>query len=174
MREDGIVTSLSFLRQHCKETTWAEVEKLQLVRRLSTAIKYAWTPGVGLAANQIGINLRFAIYFPNMFNRTHLPQLAFLLNPKIISLTGLMRKQGEGCLSIPNRIFETARFDRVTFTSLQKSGAEAVFDVEGFEAQLIQHEIDHMDGKVCIDRLASAPTEPCFCGSGKKTKKCCL
>jgi len=135
---DNIITNKESLHQVSVETTYQEVEKLNLVRRLRETNKTAWTTGAGLAAIQIGIPLRFAWYVFNNKEYT-------LLNPVILNKWGL-DIQKEGCLSIPNTWVEVKRAWTIEYLTNGKKKK-----VSGFVARLIQHEIDHMDGKLITD-----------------------
>ena len=161
-----IETSLNLLRVVSRLTTLEEVSKLKLITRLSEANDTAWTKGAGLAAIQIGVPLRFAWYKIGTKEYT-------LLNPEIVEMEGRVRGT-EGCLSIPHKWFQTERYKRIVV----KNG-ETTFAAEGFEAWLIQHEIDHMNGVLAVDRQFNpypklSRNDLCGCGSGKKYKKCHL
>lgn len=136
---DTIVTDIDKLRQKSAETTMREVERMRLIDRLRRANSKAWTDGVGLAAIQIGVPLRFAWYRYN--NKD-----GILLNPKIIKGWGESIME-EGCLSIPNKHTPVKRFVTIEYES---NGKKKV--ANGFLARIIQHEIDHFDGILNIDR----------------------
>ena len=126
------------LRQISKETTWKEVEKLHVIRRLKKMNSKAWTEGCGLSAIQIGIPLRVAWLILD-------GKEEILLNPKIISEVGSIKSR-EGCLSIPNKYTVVNRTRKIKYISDgQKKKAK------GFKAIIIQHEIDHMNGILNID-----------------------
>lgn len=159
------------LRKKSMLTTPEEVERLNLVEHIKKALKYAWTPGLGLAAIQIGIPLRMAWY--NLQSKDGLIERT-LINPEIIERNGLYIFPGEGCLSIPDKRFTVDRFLHIVV----KNGKEK-FEATGLEAVMIQHEIDHMDGILSFDRGHRnadkvGRNEPCPCGSGEKFKKCCI
>ena len=147
MREDHIIIARKIfyksgkLRQVSKETTLKEVEELDLINRLREANKHAWTEGCGLAAIQIGIPLRFAWFKAGK-------KEGVLLNPVITNSWG-KDVQKEGCLSIPNKYVYVPRAVTIEYTSNGKKKGK----VSGFLARLIQHEIDHMDGILNIDRV---------------------
>lgn len=130
---DKIVTDQKILRQVSRETTQEEVQKLNLMSRLFHANKAAWTKGVGLAAIQIGVPVRFAYY-------THNGKSSYLMNPRILKIWGEDTIK-EGCLSIPGKWLMVKRAVTIEYESFGK-----VKTAHGFEARIIQHEIDHMDG----------------------------
>jgi peptide deformylase len=108
--------------------------------------------GVGLAAPQLGIYKRVVVV-------KAAGQELVLLNPKILSLEGRMRCT-EGCLSIPGARGLINRAEKVTIVGYcwnwgqYETGAAAQLEFDGFLGQVVQHEIDHLDGKFFIDRLS--------------------
>lgn len=104
-------------------------------------------PGVGLAANQIGVPLQVAIV--EVENR-----ITELVNPQIVRRSG-EQLDWEGCLSIPGYVAETGRSAKVTVKARDRHGRE--FRVKGEElfARALQHEIDHLNGVLYIDHLES-------------------
>jgi peptide deformylase len=104
-------------------------------------------PGVGLAANQVGVPLQVAII--ELEDR-----ITELVNPQIVR-TGGEQLDWEGCLSIPGYVAETGRFGKVTVKARDRHGKE--FRVKGEElfARALQHEIDHLNGILYIDHLES-------------------
>lgn len=103
-------------------------------------------PGVGLAANQVGIALRFFVYDDGEGNR------GCVANPEL-SLFETEETRDEGCLSIPGPLYPTARASKVRLRGRDLDGAPVEIDAEGLLARIFQHETDHVDGKLYIDRL---------------------
>lgn len=102
--------------------------------------------GVGLAAPQININKRFFVVTADDDVRR------VFINPEIISTSAELSEYEEGCLSIP-KIYETiVRPSKVTVQALDENGKHFTLDAEGLLARIIQHENDHLDGIVFIDR----------------------
>ena len=97
----------------------------------------------GLAAPQVGIPLRIAVL------KTQ--EMPTLINPRIISTSKDARKKTEGCLSYPGRRFRVQRYNSVTITYLDEFGRRHTRECHGTQAQLVQHEIDHLDGKTIAD-----------------------
>lgn len=139
MEIDKIITDPRQLRVPSAETTPEQVEDLNLVERLKTANKNAWTSGCGLAAIQIGIPLRFAWF-------TFKGKEETLMNPKIVMGIG-KTKGDEGCLSIPDKWFPIERYHEIEYISHGKKKK-----AKGFKARIIQHEIDHMDGIIISEK----------------------
>lgn len=146
----------------------------RLIPLLERELSNSRIKGVGLSAIQIGYPVRLAII------RTTKTSLN-LINPSIIEEEDPMVFRGEGCLSFPNIYKDTRRFQQITIENYNLLGEKETFVFEGFEAVAIQHEIDHMNGLVFLDRLQRpmlagnkiGRNDPCYCGSGKKYKKCC-
>ena len=111
-------------------------------------------PGVGLAANQVGISQRFTVVDVSE-NRD---QPLILINPEIIGGENLCDVE-EGCLSVPGHYDKVKRYDIVRFRALDKDGKPLEMEVDGLFAQCIQHEIDHLDGKLFVDYLSRLKRE---------------
>lgn len=102
--------------------------------------------GVGLAAPQVGILKRVAVVDTREENKV------VLINPEIIEKNGQSIME-EGCLSIPERAGEVVRSEQIRVRTLTKEGKEIEFEASGFEARAIQHEIDHLDGILFVDKI---------------------
>jgi peptide deformylase len=108
-------------------------------------------PGVGLAAVQVG-ELRRLVVLDTAKDEAP-PQPLVLINPEIISLGAEMREHEEGCLSIPDERVAIERPSQVTVRYLDREGRPQELVAEGLLATAIQHEIDHLNGKLIIDFL---------------------
>ncbi|OPZ70566.1 MAG: Peptide deformylase [Firmicutes bacterium ADurb.Bin456] len=100
--------------------------------------------GVGLAAPQVGVSKRVVVMDAG-------EGLLELINPEIIFAEG-EQLDCEACLSIPGLTGEVARAQTVRVKYLDRSGKESIIEAEGFPARVFQHEIDHLDGILFIDR----------------------
>jgi len=129
----------------------ASFEVAQLVNDLAETMYNA--PGVGLAANQIGIALRVAVTDTNWRREGESRDLRVWINPEITHMEGSALFE-EGCLSVPEVFEEVERAASITVTWQDIEGARHTADFEGFEAVALQHEFDHLDGKLFIDRLS--------------------
>jgi peptide deformylase len=106
--------------------------------------------GVGLAATQVGVSLRVIVLKVDN-------QLLQLANPELIRASG--EQVGyEGCLSVPGYIGEVARAERVVVRALNRHGKEVRIKGEDLLARALQHEIDHLDGILFVDKLTSLDT----------------
>jgi len=106
-------------------------------------------PGVGLAATQVDVHERIIVVD---VSEAH-DQLKVFINPEIIASSG-MSKCEEGCLSVPG-IYETvSRAEKITVAALDENGESFTLDAEGLLAVCIQHEMDHLIGKVFVEYLS--------------------
>lgn len=104
-------------------------------------------PGrAGVAAPQIGVNLRAFSYNVN-------GEIGYLLNPKITTLSGQQKLVDEGCLSVPGLWHKTPRYEHATAIGMDLEGNQVEIKGSGLLAQALQHECDHLDGLLYLDRL---------------------
>jgi len=115
-------------------------------------------PGRGLAAPQVGLGLRLFVMDVAWKEGTPEPQV--FVNPEIVEASAEAVTREEGCLSIPGRTSRVARPAEVALRWRDLDGAEREGRFEGFAATCVQHEIDHLDGILCIDREEPGPEEP--------------
>ena len=110
---------------------------------------------VGLAAPQIGVNQRVIVVDVTDHPKTKSCHgLVCLIDPVIVDTSG--RNVGrEGCMSVPDLTARVARAERVVVRGVDNNGAERVIATDSFEARALQHEIDHLDGLLILDRVAS-------------------
>ena len=113
--------------------------------------------GVGIAAPQVGVMQRIAIIdvsqYPKIKKAKHHGHLV-LINPEIVDWQG-MKKGREGCMSVPDFTGNVIRAENIVLTALDEHGIKCEYEMEGFEARAVQHEIDHLDGLLFLDRLVS-------------------
>ncbi|MGD9974964.1 MAG: peptide deformylase [Desulfatirhabdiaceae bacterium] len=110
-------------------------------------------PGVGLAATQVGLNRQLLIY--DIQPRDETPLLSTLINPRIISHEGEIISPEEGCLSVPDFRSDVKRFERILVEAVDRDGKPVRIEAEGFHAIVLQHEIDHLNGILFIDRISA-------------------
>ena len=106
-------------------------------------------PGIGLAATQVGVTERVIVI--DVSEERDEPRAYF--NPEILAREGTERME-EGCLSVPGVFEEVERAERIRFRALGRDGKTLQFDADGLLAVCIQHEIDHLDGKLFVDYLS--------------------
>src|ERR1700761_6764033 len=106
-------------------------------------------PGIGLAAPQINVSKRVFTIDMQDDDETHGPLV--LINPKFTLTEGEIEAT-EGCLSVPGMVGEMTRFEHVVCTALDRHGKKVEFDAVGWFARCLQHEMDHLDGVLYIDK----------------------
>ncbi|MGW9114646.1 peptide deformylase [Microbacterium sp. NPDC055683] len=114
-------------------------------------------PGVGLAAPQVGVPLR--IYTYTYEDDEGNPWRGEILNPELWMTPAEPGSpdedaESEGCLSFPGERFPLRRSDRVIVTGIDLEGREVRIEVDGWRARIMQHEFDHLDGIIYVDRLS--------------------
>jgi peptide deformylase len=107
-------------------------------------------PGIGLAATQVGVGLRVFVCDISV-GRNPQDLLAFI-NPEFVEREG-MQLEEEGCLSVPGFNATVARPSRAVLKGLDRHGVEQTVEATGLLARCFQHEMDHLDGTVFVDRL---------------------
>lgn len=111
---------------------------------------------VGLAAPQIGVSLRaFAVDVSGHPKARSSHGTFVLFNPEVLVAHGRVVAR-EGCMSVPDLTGDVARATEVVVRGITPEGSERVLRVEGFEARAVLHEIDHLDGRLFLDRVVAA------------------
>lgn len=111
-------------------------------------------PGVGLAANQVGVPLQLAVIdLSSRENEGQRHPLLVIINPEIISMEGSITEE-EGCLSIPDYGEKVKRAAKVKVRAQDRTGKSFEIEAEGLLAKALQHEIDHLNGLLYVDRLS--------------------
>ena len=121
--------------------------------------------GVGISAPQVGINKRVIVV-------TRDGELTALINPEIVSYEGtLNHKDKEGCLSFPGLFAKIKRFDDVVVSYLDEEGIQHEDRFSGFTSQIIQHEVDHLNGLTMLDRMHRLERDKYFRKQKRQAKK---
>lgn len=121
-------------------------ELRKLVQDLTDTMVHA--PGAGLAAPQIGVSLRVFTYWVD-------DELGHLCNPELV-LSEDLQDGDEGCLSLPGLAFDTKRAQSVIARGMNMHGEPVIIEGSDLLARCVQHETDHLDGIIFIDRLDDA------------------
>ena len=138
------------LREAAKPVAQITPEILQLVDDMAETMYDA--PGCGLAANQVGVPLR--IFVIDTAGEDEPSDLRVYINPEIVELDGVQVWE-EGCLSFPGATEEIKRAEKVKVKALDRDGKEFTVEAEGLLAVAIQHENDHLNGVLMIDKLSA-------------------
>ncbi|MBY8859605.1 peptide deformylase [Nocardia sp. CA2R105] len=142
------------LRARADEATSYDRELRQLVTDLTDTMHASG--GVGMAAPQIGVGLRVFVYDTLAATRAGTPGAGHLINPSYEVLGDEEQTGAEGCLSIPGLRYDVTRALRVRARGVDVDGALVEFEAEGLLARCVQHEFDHLDGVLYLDRLDPA------------------
>ena len=142
------------LRERTKPIAHIDEEIARLADHMAEIMYKA--PGIGLAANQLGVPKRLLV--ADISPRVPESDLIVLANPEIIIAEGELTIE-EGCLSVPDYQAEVKRHERVTVRGLDIHGEEVEIEAEGLLAVVLQHEIDHLNGVLFIDRISRLKRE---------------
>jgi len=151
-----LLSSDPVLRQKSKPVAKIDTKVLKLVQDLKDTLSVQKEPeGIGLAAPQIGKNLRIFVANYKDFERV-------VINPEIVKIEKIVAKSEkvkskkeilEGCLSLPYYYGPLKRAPKITIKYLDEKGKEVTETFEGFNAQIVMHEIDHLEGILFVDHL---------------------
>ncbi len=133
------------LRMKAREVTEFDDFLAQLAARMTALMTDA--QGVGLAATQVGILQRMFVFAPGEEEGTFA-----VVNPRIVEASEETETEEEGCLSLPDVRVPVERAEKVRLEGVDPTGARLVFELEGLGARAAQHELDHLDGVLIIDR----------------------
>lgn len=114
-------------------------------------------PGVGLAAPQVGVSKRVVVIDVSLREEEKRPLLV-LINPEIINCEGEIESE-EGCLSLPEYIASVKRSEKVIVRGLDRNGKPVEIEGGGLLSRALQHEIDHINGTLLIDRISRIKRE---------------
>ena len=144
------------LKQAAEEVTSFDSALSEIIENLDETMN-AGPGGVGIAATQVGVMQRIVIVdvsnYPRLKKAKHHGHL-ILINPEIIDWLG-MKKGREGCMSVPDFTGNVIRAENIVLKAFDENGIQHEYKMEGFEARAVQHEIDHLDGLLFLDRLVS-------------------
>ncbi len=110
-------------------------------------------PGVGLAASQVGLDQCVLVY--DISPREDGRDLQVLINPRIVCQEGKVVSENEGCLSVPDYRSDVVRAAQIQVEGADRNGKPISIEANGFLAIVLQHEIDHLEGVLFIDRISS-------------------
>jgi peptide deformylase len=163
-----VQTGHPVLRQKTRELTPEEIASPEVQKLIESMFETMWTaPGVGLAAPQIGVSLAIAVIedkqayidkmAPGVARQRRRQAVAphVLINPRITIETPAEEEFYEGCLSLVGFTAVVPRALRVKVNALNERGEPVSIDAEGWYARILQHEIDHLNGTLYIDRMHS-------------------
>jgi peptide deformylase len=132
------------LRMTANEVVDFDDDLRRLVERMTTLMQEA--QGVGLAATQVGVLRRLFVFQPGDAG----PRV--IVNPAIVERADETESDGEGCLSLQGVRVPVERSVRVVLEGKDETGADVRFELDEYAARVVQHELDHLDGVLIIDR----------------------
>ena len=140
------------LRQKAKKLKSISREDIKIANHMMEAMLKA--PGVGLAANQVGILKQIVtINFEDKENNKKINYILF--NPSIIQYSKDTSLMEEGCLSLPDQYADVERPKEIILEYMDEKEKVIRKQIDGYEARILQHEIDHLSGKLFVDYLSS-------------------
>lgn len=129
--------------------THKKAEIKELIKKMRQAMREA--NGIGLSANQIGLPYRvFVAQVPDLQGRL---KFYAIFNPEIVKVSKEKELFEEGCLSIPDKYALVPRYSHIVIKGFDINGKKIKIKAWGLLARVFQHEIDHLDGKLFIDRI---------------------
>ena len=140
------------LRQKADKIKSVGNNEIEIAKKMMQIMLEA--PGVGLAANQIGIlKQNVTIFFVDQETKKETQYTLF--NPNIVSYSQEKIIMEEGCLSLPEQFAEIERPQNIVVEYLDENNKQITKEVSGVESRILQHEIDHLSGKLFVDYLSS-------------------
>lgn len=145
------------LKQMSEAVQEFDSELSEFVRALEQTMRNG-PGGVGIAAAQVGRFQRIAIVDVSSKPKIKHNGCMILINPQITHWEGMVKGR-EGCMSVPDYTGDVIRAERIQVEALDPKGKPMTFECEGYEARAVQHEVDHLDGVLFLDRLVSRRTD---------------
>lgn len=140
------------LKMICEWVDRVDDETRELIDDLAETMYKSKTVGVGLAAPQIGVNKRVIVC--DSRDEENPTGLIALVNPEIVEWAEDGVVSTEGCLSCPEINVEVPRSERVIVEAQDRDGNEIELEAEGFLAIILQHELDHLEGRLIVDNIS--------------------
>jgi len=147
----------SRLKQVSRPVTEFDDSLVALLQDLEDTMR-AGPGSVGVAAPQIGVNLRVVVVDVSVKPRISHHGCLRLVNPEILQHEGEVMGR-EGCMSVPDYTGNVRRSERIRLRAQDMSGSWREWDCVGYEARAVQHELDHLDGMLFLDRVESARSD---------------
>ncbi|QFR39765.1 peptide deformylase [Candidatus Gracilibacteria bacterium 28_42_T64] len=147
-------TNNQVLRKVSDQVKQSEIKKIEKLG--NQMIKYVKNPdnnGVGLAAPQVGVNKRLIVVSLLKDRDDEDFKTIMMINPEILTHSDNMDKEEEGCLSIPGMKGNVERYHTIKLKYLDGKGKDRVLLLEGVSSRIVQHEIDHINGVLFVDKL---------------------
>jgi peptide deformylase len=140
----------NILRQPTNELENIDGDVQKMIDQMAATMYDA--PGVGLAAIQVGWGKRVLIY--DISSSEQGRDLQVLINPRVVHQEGEILSENEGCLSVPEFRADVKRYESIIVEGVNREGRPVKLAAEGMLAIVLQHEIDHLNGKLFIDHIS--------------------
>jgi len=140
------------LRRKARLVAPGDADAVRALAPRMLATMYA-APGIGLAAPQVGSDLRLIVV--DVAGKEETPAPMILVNPEIVAATKEMAIREEGCLSLPGQYADVERPERVKLRWLELDGSKREMEADGLLGVCLQHEIDHLNGVLFVDHLSA-------------------
>jgi peptide deformylase len=135
------------LRKRCKEVKEVTPRIRETLEDMLETMRESM--GVGIAAPQVGIMRRMFVAQPDPFDEE---RVFYMINPVMLEMSEEKEMGPEGCLSVPDMVGDVERSVRIKIEATDLNGERKVYDFEGFDARVMQHEYDHLDGILYTDK----------------------
>ncbi len=135
------------LRKHCKEVKEVTPRIRETLEDMLETMRESM--GVGIAAPQVGIMRRMFVAQPDPYDEE---RVFFMINPVMLEMSEEKELGPEGCLSVPDMVGDVERSVKIKIEATDLNGERKVYDFEGFDARVMQHEYDHLDGILYTDK----------------------
>lgn len=140
----------NFLRKVTRNVENIDGELQKLIESMAETMYAA--PGVGLAANQVGDDRKILVFDTSSKEGTRSTEI--LINPRIVERHGETISEDEGCLSVPDFRSNVKRAESILVEAVDRDGNPVSIEASGFLAIVLQHEIDHLEGKLFVDHIS--------------------
>ena len=138
------------LRKQCREVKEITPRLKETLQDMVDTMRESM--GVGIAGPQVGIMKRIFVAQPDPYDDNN---VYFMINPVMLEMSEEKELGTEGCLSVPDMIGDVERSVRIKMEATDISGERRVYDFEGFDARVMQHEYDHLDGILYTDKCSN-------------------
>lgn len=135
------------LRKHCKEVKEVTPRIKETLQDMLETMRESM--GVGIAAPQVGIMRRMFVAQPDPFDED---KVYFMINPVMLEMSEEKELGTEGCLSVPDMMGDVERSVWIKMEATDINGERKTYEFEGFDARVMQHEYDHLDGILYTDK----------------------
>ncbi len=143
------------LRTVCKPIKSVDKKMEKLIRDMHVTMNEE--DGIGIAANQVGLNIRLALVKLNP--GTDHEMVIVMINPEILTHSKEKEENEEGCLSLRKKWGTVPRYKSLTVQFFNKKMEKVTISLSGLNARIVQHEVDHLDAKLFIDRVVGEVRE---------------